>query len=492
MKRRLSLPVTDFGLGAAGDLAGHEAVDPIQEADVYLAYGRDTQAEEILLDALKQTPNRLAVHLKLLEIYANRKAVSPFNTVAADLHAQTGGQGEEWAQAMQMGALLDSGNPLYGVVSGEKAVDVLSGSEQVSGEAQAESPVSPVFEPSAATVVMAADAPIAPAAPVAPEELPGSLDFDLDLGEAVESSASVEVEPVAAVPQEEVASLDFDLDLSEPVPAVSERDAPIAEAVESVSPSVEADAGLDFDLGDLGGSEPSTAATAALETSTDTAAEVPSADDGASIDFDFDLDLGAPSVEAEPAVIAVATETPAVASGVPELTEAGVAPLDFDFDLGEPSAPALAELPVEVPQESASAEPSIDFDFDLDLGDTETALATPLMVADTVLEIPASVDSSAMEAPAVEPGVPPLDLSSISLDLDSLPETHTAEAPVESASTAEPVEVENPEVATKLELAQAYEEMGDKEGARELFQEVLNEGTASQRAIAQDKLAKLG
>ena len=50
----------------------------------------------------------------------------------------------------------------------------------------------------------------------------------------------------------------------------------------------------------------------------------------------------------------------------------------------------------------------------------------------------------------------------------------------------------NEEVTTKLDLAKAYEEMGDFEGARELLQEVLKEGDASQREKAQTILAKIG
>jgi pilus assembly protein FimV len=48
------------------------------------------------------------------------------------------------------------------------------------------------------------------------------------------------------------------------------------------------------------------------------------------------------------------------------------------------------------------------------------------------------------------------------------------------------------EVATKLDLAKAYEEMGDFEGARELLQEVVKEGDATQREKAQTILAKIG
>jgi pilus assembly protein FimV len=51
---------------------------------------------------------------------------------------------------------------------------------------------------------------------------------------------------------------------------------------------------------------------------------------------------------------------------------------------------------------------------------------------------------------------------------------------------------DNPEVATKLELAAAYEEMGDRDGARELYQEAVSEGSPAQQEAARAKLAALG
>ena len=48
------------------------------------------------------------------------------------------------------------------------------------------------------------------------------------------------------------------------------------------------------------------------------------------------------------------------------------------------------------------------------------------------------------------------------------------------------------EVATKLDLAKAYEEMGDVEGARELLQEVLAEGDAAQQEQARTLVARIG
>ena len=38
-------------------------VDPIAEAEVYIAYGRETQAEEILREALKRQPERQAIRM---------------------------------------------------------------------------------------------------------------------------------------------------------------------------------------------------------------------------------------------------------------------------------------------------------------------------------------------------------------------------------------------------------------------------------------------
>ena len=88
-------------------------VDAIAEADVYIAYGRDEQAEEILLDALRLHPERHALRIKLLEIYAARKDQKKFSHVASELRALTHAQSLEWKQAAQLGLTLDPTNPLY-------------------------------------------------------------------------------------------------------------------------------------------------------------------------------------------------------------------------------------------------------------------------------------------------------------------------------------------------------------------------------------------
>ncbi len=108
-----------------------EPVDPISEADMYIAYGRDEQAEDILKLALQTTPERQALHAKLLEIYAKRGDVANFNKVALDLHQLSGGLNETWVKAAALGLEVDPSNPLYGGVPAEE--EPILGSEEEQG-----------------------------------------------------------------------------------------------------------------------------------------------------------------------------------------------------------------------------------------------------------------------------------------------------------------------------------------------------------------------
>src|SRR3546814_19547704 len=67
-------------------------VDPIAEADVYLAYGRDAQAEEIVKEALCNPHERHAVRVWLLAIYANRTESRPFEILLSRLYGNTQGR----------------------------------------------------------------------------------------------------------------------------------------------------------------------------------------------------------------------------------------------------------------------------------------------------------------------------------------------------------------------------------------------------------------
>ncbi|MBS0429845.1 MAG: hypothetical protein JSR41_21395 [Proteobacteria bacterium] len=144
-------------------------VDPVAEADVYLAYGRDLQAEEILREALRTTPERTAIHLKLLEIHAKRRDLRAFEALANDVHKLTGGSGADWGRVIDMGRELDPGNPLYqgsaALADNEKTV-----------------PLAGLAGTAATAAAIAATAPPPPAEPP-PPFVPSvaPLDFDLDL-----------------------------------------------------------------------------------------------------------------------------------------------------------------------------------------------------------------------------------------------------------------------------------------------------------------------
>ncbi|HSD41863.1 MAG TPA: FimV/HubP family polar landmark protein [Burkholderiales bacterium] len=178
---------TDFSQSGIGAIDTDE-VDPVAEADVYMAYGRDTQAEEILKEALQKDPNRQAVRVKLLEIYATRKDLKAFETTAGELYAASGGQGPDWAKAVELGQQVDPTNPMYG------------GRPGASPERSQPTVVIP-----AAVAATAPDLALDLAGKVPP-----AIDFDLDAGTKGATAAA----PDLALDVASQAPADFGFDLN--------------------------------------------------------------------------------------------------------------------------------------------------------------------------------------------------------------------------------------------------------------------------------------
>jgi pilus assembly protein FimV len=152
-------------LDAIGD------VDPVAEADVYLAYGRDLQAEEILKEAMRSNPDRMAIRSKLLEVYAKRRDTKGFELLATQMYTLTNGQGEDWIKAQEAGLQIDPDNPLY--QPGGAPVLVHGSSGQV-------------VEPLGATTMPQSVLPSPSqygAGAAAPFVDSSSVDLDLDLGD---------------------------------------------------------------------------------------------------------------------------------------------------------------------------------------------------------------------------------------------------------------------------------------------------------------------
>lgn len=102
----------DIATTSGTNQAQADDFDPISGADLFLNFGRDEQAEKILKEALIKNPANHQIHLKLLSIYANRKDVRSFATIARQL--RDSGDANAWEQAAIMGIKLEPNNPMYG------------------------------------------------------------------------------------------------------------------------------------------------------------------------------------------------------------------------------------------------------------------------------------------------------------------------------------------------------------------------------------------
>ena len=479
---------TDFSVVSPSQTDSSESVDPIAEADVYMAYGRTAQAEEILLDALKKEPTRHAVHLKLLGIYAERKSLKQFETLAGELQQQTGGTGEDWAQAARLGLSIDPDNPLY--QQGAQAQAASGTTDGVDGADE-------VYDPTATMVLT-------------------PQDFD-KLTTELEPEAEQEVaEVVEEVPE----SLDFELDLgSGDSPMAPAQDTPEAQAVETADAAApvgdDLHAALDFDL-----DAPLTASTAAPElnapaTDTDTDTAAPSlasnlatasdATGGQVVDFEEipalePTPVEMPTDELSSALPTLSAETEAspaaitdnAADSAEDSTDDGGNSIEFAMDDADEAA---APAPIDLPATSAAASgidlSSISLELD-DVPATPPAAAATAAADFPELDIPplsaAAADLSAPLTPQPAATNAPADPTPFTTEADSTPDS-TPDTPAADDSGAQAAG--SAEVDTKLELASAYEEMGDLEGARELLEEVLKEGNAAQQAAARDRLAQL-
>ncbi|MBT2339476.1 MULTISPECIES: FimV/HubP family polar landmark protein [Pseudomonas] len=169
---------------------------------------------------------------------------------------------------------------------------------------------------------------------------------------------------------------------------------------------------------------------------------------------------------------------------------------EFDLDLGADAPTPVAALD----DEDFLLDLGDDLKgFDLPAADTPALLDTP---ADD-LELPADFDlslSDEMDAHVAPKDAFESELDDVNAELDRLSDTLSQPTPTFTAEDALVGAEDEPdfdflggtdEVATKLDLAQAYMDMGDSDGARDILGEVLNEGDATQKSEAQEMLSRL-
>lgn len=274
-------------LDAIGD------VDPVAEADVYLAYGRDLQAEEILKEALRATPERRAIRMKLLEVYAKRRDTKGFEQLAKQMYLETNGDGDDWLKTQELGRQIDEANGLY-QPGGAPSDDVtLTGQEDrlplgASTMPQSVMPGAGVFDTEISQ----------PTEQVNSDFASSGMDLDLDLDAPIESATSMQATQALNISAEQAPmDMDMDFDLSEPA-------APEIQPSKSVSDDL---VSMDFDL--------------SLPEDEEPAASPPATPQPTGMDFDLssiNLDLDAPA------------EAPPLAQAAEELPD-----LSTDLDIGE-------------------------------------------------------------------------------------------------------------------------------------------------------------
>ena len=272
--------LTDFDKAGADSMDSDE-VDPVAEAEVYIAYGRDAQAEEILKEAMTRDKSRHEIAFKLLEIYHTRKSVQAFETVARELKESAGADHPLWAKAAALGVSIDPGNSLYG------------------GTGQAFAPTGGYVADGAAL------------AGAAEHAAPPDLDFDLGFGDTPGGSTTDAAADMDALKSggQAASSMDFDLSLD-------------SSTGEGVKPS-EQSAGVDFDLA---------SESAAITPAPAAATAAPAAE---SSGFDFDLSALSLDDPADDTKVHAASSPAQIADSV--AADSGLSLSDLSLDLASPS-----------------------------------------------------------------------------------------------------------------------------------------------------------
>ena len=185
---------SQFSRSGMGTIDSGE-VDPVAEAEVYIAYGREAQAEEILREALQRDSQRPDVATKLAEISAMQGKRDSFDKLVADIVAMDR-TGEYKQKLIAIAAAHFPGHPLVGTAT----ASTIDGATTLSISPTALA-VGTAAAASAAVAYASIDAPSAPARTSSPVAAPpvsssGSLDFVLD-GMTIPKSSTPSVSPLA-------------------------------------------------------------------------------------------------------------------------------------------------------------------------------------------------------------------------------------------------------------------------------------------------------
>lgn len=453
-----SAPIDEMSLFDEEDTtAVAETGDVVGEADIYIAYGKFDQAEEMLLNGLAKDPANTDIRLKLLEVYSQTQNLAEFDkhyaailpaasaatrNRASELRANIDGAGEfdpSGVSASDIAAAgVAAGVAASALVADEFELDDLDDGEQSSAHSNALADDDFSFDldlddadvnPSAAHYDMdLSDNPVVEANAQLDDDF--NLDFDLpdepaskaeDLSDISLALDSLDEE---ALPADLESSSDdeFSFDFNE----LDDDTSAVAKEVESINaPQIAADDDFNPD--------------------------VPSDDFNLEMDVD-DLDLEALDHEME----ALDKDLDVTDEDLFAAEPATAAKFDFDDELGDldlkldddslpedlPADDAFAELDAEAPAAAVASADSFELDDELSLDDSADLLAGDELQLDEEL---------ALDEVALEESLPEGDSFSFDGELDSLDDELAADEELSFEVSDDDLLTEEPEALASLD-----------------------------------------
>lgn len=423
-----------------------ETGDVVSEADIYISLEQYDQAESMLQKGLTESPNSLPIQLKLMEVFAGTQSLQSFDALYANvlqsddatsiLKAQ--GLRAEFADAPEFNAASS-----VSIDDDLEALELEVDSDEVDSESGLDLDLNLDLDEESFDLDVEPDT---------------TEDFSLGLDDELAS------EPELSLDLESDSDLSLELDATDAAPELSLDDATDDFSLDGLDGLDDLD--LDLDLGVTEDGE----TTLELD------------------DLDLSDALGESGEQLEAAVEDLTSELESSADdlqggeALEELSDA-LADVDVADELGD-----LADEAIELTDDSADVfdlDTAMD-DLDLDALDKEMAdLDTGAVddVADLSL-LDSDDDDDVFDAAL-------LDTSNASIEVDDLPTPEEAAAVEESDDEDLDFLADSDEAATKLDLARAYVDMGDVDGAKDILSEVLQEGNEAQRADAESLLERI-
>ncbi len=483
-------PVSIQDTIAGGAPVGVDAGDPLAEADFHMAYGLYDQAADLVQAALKREPGRRDLKLKLLEIFFVWGNQDRFLQIAREMHEAGGGAPSgEWDKIVIMGKQIAPEDPLFAGVSARQAPEDSLDMELHEAGSELD------------------------------------MDFSATSGDSSEADQTGGIDRLA-----DASGLDFVFDEPLPLGDESADDGVTVESpglgTESASGDVTEEVpieslalggGMEVDSGDtLEGFESledslsgldDTARNRALDDLDENDATVQRTRVGEgneeTIERTIVTDGSEETVErvivgdggeetVERATFSETVEVTIERTVVAEMPEETVeSPLVSDSGGAEDTV----ERPVMTGTEATAEHPVMAEDFDSP--DADMLSVTSILRSDAVVnamkdaEEAEEAEAQAALAQTGEMPIFELDVSEEDVD-ESEGNGQESDEGLQAVDFSLSDEVATmSEVGTKLDLARAYVDMGDPDGARSILEEVLQEGNAGQKEEAERLIGSL-